>query len=101
VVFASGSTVPTPPLTAAQQELVLSLIHICLASIAGKAGLIGELLGVDKDDVTLGSFVFDANSVEVPGEMPWGVKQQTARHLLPGGVVVIQSMGADLSLIHI
>ena len=42
-----------------------------LASIAGKAGLIGELLGVDKDDVTLGSFVFDANSVEVPGEMPW------------------------------
>jgi len=71
-----------------------------LASIAGKAGLIGELLGVDKDDVTLGSFVFDANSVEVPGEMPWGVKQQTARHLLPGGVVVIQSMGADWPQIH-
>jgi hypothetical protein len=74
---------------------VMSAALSIVSQAAGVAGTVGDLLGLNTTNVTLGGFTFSGDLIEIPDKMRWGVKQHTARHCLPGGTVIIDAMGAD------
>lgn len=64
-----------------------------LSTAVGIAGAVSEILGLGGEDVTLGDMTFGA--LALPPKMTWGGQQRLVRHVAPGGVVVISSLGPN------
>ncbi len=60
---------------------------------AAVAGAVAEILGLGGSIVTLGEAIFA--DLALPPKMTWGGQQRLIRHVAPGGVVVISSLGPD------
>jgi hypothetical protein len=64
-----------------------------VSAAVGIAGAVSEILGLGGGEVTLGSVTF--SDLALPPNMTWGGQQRLVRHVAPGGVVVISSLGPD------
>jgi hypothetical protein len=64
-----------------------------VSAAAGIAGAVSEILGLGGGDVTLGGATF--TDLALPWKMTWGGHQRLVRHVAPGGVVVMSSLGPD------
>lgn len=64
-----------------------------LLSASGIAGAVSEVLGFGGDYVTLDGELF--TELALPPKMTWGGQQRLVRHIAPGGVVVMSSLGPD------
>jgi hypothetical protein len=64
-----------------------------IGATAAVAGAVSEILGLGGGGVTLGEVTFA--DLALPPKMTWGGQQRLIRHVAPGGVVVISSLGPD------
>ena len=64
-----------------------------VSAAVGIAGAVSEILGLGGGEVTLGGATFA--DLALPSRMTWGGQQRLVRHVAPGGVVVMSSLGPD------
>jgi len=64
-----------------------------VSAAIGIAGAVSEILGLGGGEVTLGGATFA--DLALPSRMTWGGQQRLVRHVAPGGVVVMSSLGPD------
>jgi len=64
-----------------------------VSAAVGIAGAVSEVLGLGGGEVTLGGATFA--DLALPSRMTWGGHQRLVRHVAPGGLVVMSSLGPD------
>lgn len=64
-----------------------------VSAAVGIVGAVSEVLGLGGGEVTLGGTTFA--DLALPSRMTWGGQQRLVRHVAPGGVVVMSSLGPD------